>query len=108
MRAAENADSLPRFRLEPFDGPLDLLLDEVRRQNVTIEKIAMAPIVARYLEYVADSGPSGASIPVPVGHDSATSGAFLRAGINRSVAETCEAQPLRGRRNDAVAPLPAE
>lgn len=35
-----------------FDGPLDLLLDEVRRQNVAIEHIAMAPIVSRYLEYM--------------------------------------------------------
>jgi segregation and condensation protein A len=35
-----------------FDGPLDLLLDEVRRQKVAIEQIAMAPIVARYLEYM--------------------------------------------------------
>jgi segregation and condensation protein A len=35
-----------------YTGPLDLLLDEVRRQKVDIEQIAMAPIVARYLEYV--------------------------------------------------------
>jgi segregation and condensation protein A len=40
------------IRLEQFAGPLDLLLSEVRRQNVAIENIAMAPIVARYLEYV--------------------------------------------------------
>ncbi|MGH9640152.1 MAG: hypothetical protein ACRD3Y_08830, partial [Bryobacteraceae bacterium] len=38
-------------RLEPFDGPLDLLLDEVRRQNVAIERIAMAPLVGRFFGY---------------------------------------------------------
>jgi len=44
--------SLPSVQLDQFEGPLDHLLDEVRRQNVEIEKIAMAPIVARFLEYV--------------------------------------------------------
>ena len=38
--------------LREFEGPLDLLLEEVRRQNVAIEDIAMAPIVARFLEYI--------------------------------------------------------
>src|SRR5262249_43535233 len=37
---------------EQFEGPLDLLLDEVRRQRVAIENVALAPVVARYLEYV--------------------------------------------------------
>src|SRR3954447_26875726 len=54
MTLAVSADSLPPvIRLPEFEGPLDLLLDEVRRQNVAIENIAMAPIVARFLEYVA-------------------------------------------------------
>jgi chromatin segregation and condensation protein Rec8/ScpA/Scc1 (kleisin family) len=35
-----------------FEQPLDLLLEEVRRQRVAIENIAMAPIVSRYLEYM--------------------------------------------------------
>ncbi len=35
-----------------FEGPLDLLLDEVRRQNVAIERIQMAPLVARFLGYI--------------------------------------------------------
>ena len=38
--------------IREYDGPLDLLLEEVRRQNVAIEDIAMAPMVARFLEYV--------------------------------------------------------
>jgi chromatin segregation and condensation protein Rec8/ScpA/Scc1 (kleisin family) len=48
---AERA-SPPPVQVEYFDGPLDLLLDEVRRQNVPIEKIAMAPIVSRFLDYM--------------------------------------------------------
>jgi len=39
-----------------FEGPLDLLLDEVRRQNVDIERIRMAPLVARFLGYVQAAG----------------------------------------------------
>lgn len=44
--------SLPQVHTREFEGPLDLLLDEVRRQNVDIEKIAMAPIVSRFLDYM--------------------------------------------------------
>jgi len=35
-----------------YDGPLDWLLQEVRRQNVPVEQIAMAPLVAGFLEYI--------------------------------------------------------
>jgi segregation and condensation protein A len=38
--------------LEPYAGPLDLLLDEVRRQNIDLEAVALAPLVARYLDYL--------------------------------------------------------
>ena len=44
-----SAASPPR---ESFDGPLDLLLDEVRRQRIAIEDVALAPLVARYLDYM--------------------------------------------------------
>jgi len=44
-----SAASLPR---DTFDGPLDLLLDEVRRQKIAIEEVALAPLVARYLNYL--------------------------------------------------------
>ncbi len=44
-----SAASLPR---NSFDGPLDLLLDEVRRQRIAIEEVALAPLVARYLAYM--------------------------------------------------------
>ncbi len=40
--------SLPRF-----DHPLDFLLEEARRQSVPIEQVALAPLTARFLEYLA-------------------------------------------------------
>jgi len=47
------APSLPRPpEWIPFEGPLDFLLEEVRRQNVDLERVQMAPLVARYLEYI--------------------------------------------------------
>jgi len=47
------APSLPRAPdWIPFEGPLDFLLEEVRRQNVALERIQMAPLVARYSEYI--------------------------------------------------------
>jgi segregation and condensation protein A len=47
--------SLPWVRAGAFEGPLDLLLEEVRQQTVAIEDLAMAPLVARYLDYVASA-----------------------------------------------------
>lgn len=49
---ALKGNSPPPFEFQKFAGTLDLLLDEVRRQNVAIEDIAMAPIVARFLDYM--------------------------------------------------------
>jgi segregation and condensation protein A len=43
--------SLPPVRVGLFEGPLDLLLDEVRRQRVAIQDLQMAPLVARFLNY---------------------------------------------------------
>lgn len=52
MTLPADGNSLPSVRVNEFEGPLDLLLDEVRRQNVALEKISMAPIMARFLEYM--------------------------------------------------------
>jgi len=38
--------------LEAFQGPLDLLLYLIRRQNLDVLDIAMAPLTRQYLEYV--------------------------------------------------------
>ena len=40
------------FHLEHYDGPLDLLLDLIRKQEIDIYNIPIAQITAQYLEYV--------------------------------------------------------
>jgi segregation and condensation protein A len=44
-------DALEVF-LEAFEGPLDLLLYLIRRANLNVLDIPMAPLTAQYLEYV--------------------------------------------------------
>ena len=64
--------SLPSVQFQEFEGPIDLLLDEVRRQNVEIEKIAMAPIVARFLEYVGKASERNLNLDIDWLHMAAT------------------------------------
>jgi segregation and condensation protein A len=40
------------FHLEQYDGPLDLLLDLIRRQQIDIKDIPISNITAQYLEYM--------------------------------------------------------
>jgi segregation and condensation protein A len=40
------------FHLEHYDGPLDLLLDLIRKQEIDIYNIPIAQITAQYLEYM--------------------------------------------------------
>jgi segregation and condensation protein A len=40
------------FHLEQYDGPLDLLLDLIRKQQINIYDIPIARITAQYLEYM--------------------------------------------------------
>ena len=40
------------FHLEQYDGPLDLLLDLIRKQQINIYEIPIAQITAQYLEYM--------------------------------------------------------
>jgi len=40
------------FRLERYQGPLDLLLDLIRKQQIDIADIPIAKITAQYLEYI--------------------------------------------------------
>lgn len=40
------------FRLEQYEGPLDLLLDLIRKQQINVYDIPIAKITAQYLEYV--------------------------------------------------------
>ena len=40
------------FHLEHYEGPLDLLLDLIRKQQINIYDIPIAQITAQYLEYM--------------------------------------------------------
>lgn len=40
------------FQLEKYEGPLDLLLDLIRKQQINIYDIPIAKITAQYLEYM--------------------------------------------------------
>jgi segregation and condensation protein A len=40
------------FHLEQYDGPLDLLLDLIRKQQIEIKDIPIATITSQYLEYM--------------------------------------------------------
>jgi segregation and condensation protein A len=40
------------FRLEQYEGPLDLLLDLIRKQQIDIYDIPISQITAQYLEYM--------------------------------------------------------
>ncbi len=40
------------FHLEQYEGPLDLLLDLIKRQQINIYDIPIAKITAQYLEYM--------------------------------------------------------
>ncbi|MFL6448667.1 MAG: segregation and condensation protein A [Bryobacteraceae bacterium] len=44
--------SVLNFHLEQYEGPLDLLLDLIRKQQVNIYDIPIAKITAQYLEYM--------------------------------------------------------
>jgi segregation and condensation protein A len=50
------AASLPfSIRLPEYDGPLELLLDLVRRQDVRIEDISVSLVASQFLAYVSDA-----------------------------------------------------
>src|SRR5580704_3379145 len=40
------------FHLERYEGPLDLLLDLIRKQEINIYDIPIAQITSQYIEYV--------------------------------------------------------
>ena len=66
------ASSLPSAPTETFEGPLDLLLDEVRRQNIAIEQVALAPLVARYLAYMRAAASNNVNLDIEWVHMAAT------------------------------------
>jgi segregation and condensation protein A len=69
---AKAASPPPPVQSEEFQGPLDLLLEEVHRQNVALENISMAPIVARFLEYVGSAAGRNLNLDIEWLHMAAT------------------------------------
>ena len=66
------APALPSVEQEAFSGPIDLLVDEVRRQNVELEEIRMAPLVARFLAYVHGAAERNLNLDIEWLHMAAT------------------------------------
>ena len=44
----------PSFKLEVFEGPLDLLLTLISKNKVSITDIPIAIICDQYMEYIAE------------------------------------------------------
>ena len=49
-------DSVFQVRLEHYEGPLDLLLDLIRRHKIDIHDIPIAQITSQYLEFLRRAG----------------------------------------------------
>jgi chromatin segregation and condensation protein Rec8/ScpA/Scc1 (kleisin family) len=98
MRPPDSPASLPCELFQKVEGPLDLLLDEARRQNVGIENIAMAPIVARFLAYIGTAASRNLNLDIDWLHMAATlihwKSQFL---LPREPLERCEPDPIRDR-----------
>src|SRR6267378_5802972 len=52
MLSWEAVSSPLNFHLEHYEGPLDLLLDLIRRQQIDIKDIPIATITQQYLSYM--------------------------------------------------------
>src|SRR6267142_692814 len=52
MLSWEAVSSSLNFHLEQYQGPLDLLLDLIRKQQIDIKDIPIATITSQYLEYM--------------------------------------------------------
>ena len=44
------------FHLEQYEGPLDLLLDLIRKQQIDIKDIPIATITSQYLAFLENRG----------------------------------------------------
>ena len=52
MKANTNNDHQLTFKVEKFEGPLDLLLHLIRQNKMDINDIPMAEITAQYIDYL--------------------------------------------------------
>ena len=50
--SGEDARNIPRYRLDHFEGPLDLLLFLIRKNEINIYEIPVAEITEQYLEFL--------------------------------------------------------
>mgnify|MGYP000396842506 CR=1 FL=1 len=50
--AGESQTDKPEFRLDTFEGPLDLLLFLIKKSEINIYDIPIATITEQYLEYL--------------------------------------------------------
>jgi len=51
-RASQTVTPPPGVKLEVYEGPLDLLLDLIRKQEINIYDIPIAKITQQYLDYL--------------------------------------------------------
>jgi segregation and condensation protein A len=51
-RVSHQATPLPELKLDSYEGPLDLLLDLIRKQQINIYDIPIAHITQQYLDYL--------------------------------------------------------
>jgi segregation and condensation protein A len=51
-RATRSGEPSPAVKLEVYEGPLDLLLDLIRKQQLNIYDIPIAKITKQYLDYI--------------------------------------------------------
>ena len=56
MEEATGAEGARRFKLNDFEGPLDLLLYLIRKNEVNIYDIPIAGITEQYLDYLRNAG----------------------------------------------------
>ena len=89
-----NDTSLPP-QMPEFEKPIDLLLDEVYRQKVAIENIAMAPMVARYLQYVRSASDLNLNLDIEWLHMAATLIQWKSRALLKQSGGKAAADPLR-------------
>ena len=52
MQAVQNAESKPFYRLDDFEGPLDLLLQLISKNKLNIHDIMLSVLIDQYLEQI--------------------------------------------------------
>ncbi len=55
-----------QFRLPDFEGPLDLLLSLIERQELDITRVSLAAVADQYLDLISRPGAVNAYPLVPV------------------------------------------